>query len=68
LGVDDHAFLLEQPRQRVVVGERGNLRSEARRRLRPRVPLLLRERALELKTSAASFTGRRSCSLGEYPW
>src|SRR5439155_2263722 len=42
-----HSLLLKQPRQGVVVGKRGNLRPESRRRLRPRVTLLLRERALD---------------------
>ena len=47
LGVDDDVLLLEQPRQRIVVGERGDLRLEARRRLRVLVRQLLRERALD---------------------
>ena len=46
LGVHDDAFLLKQLRQGVVVGERGDLRLELRRRLASRVLLLLRERAL----------------------
>jgi hypothetical protein len=47
LGVDDHGMLLEQACQGVVVGERGNLGLEARRRLRSSVDHLLVERALD---------------------
>src|SRR5206468_8379730 len=39
--------LLEQARECVVIGEGRDLRPEARRRLRLRVTLLLRERALD---------------------
>jgi hypothetical protein len=47
LGVDDHFILLEQACQGVVIGERGNLGLEERRRLRPCVGHLLVERALD---------------------
>jgi hypothetical protein len=47
LSVHGHLVLLQHPRQRVRVRERRNLRLEAGRRLRPRVPLLLRERSLD---------------------
>ena len=46
LGVDDDTFLLEQPGQSVVVGERRDLGAEPCRRLRFPVPGLLREGAL----------------------
>ena len=46
LGVDDDALLLKQLRQGVVVGERGNLGAELRRRLVRGVLQLLVERAL----------------------
>ena len=47
LCVDDHALALEELRERGVVGERGNLRSEAGRLLRVLVRLRLLERALD---------------------
>src|SRR6266516_194856 len=47
LRIDDDLFLLEQPRERIVVGEGRNLRLETRSRLRLRVGLLLRERTLD---------------------
>src|SRR5438093_9649443 len=46
LGVHDHALLLEQLRQSVVVCERRDLGTKPRRRLASRVPLLLRKSAL----------------------
>ena len=46
-GVDGHAVLLEQLRERVGVRERRDLRAELRRRLRPLVAQLLGERPLD---------------------
>jgi hypothetical protein len=55
LGVDDHLLLLEQACQGVVIGERGNLGLEERRRLRPCVGHLLREGALDRRALRRDF-------------
>ena len=49
LGVDDHVVLLEQLRQLVGIGERGDLRSESSRRLRVLERRLFLERALDVR-------------------
>ena len=50
LRIHDDALLLQQPRQCVVVGKGRDLRPEAQRRLRPRVPLFLREGPLDRRS------------------
>src|SRR5439155_20049537 len=65
LGVHDDSLLLEQARQRVVVGERGNLRLEPRRWLRARITQLFREGALDRRALRRDRLDVSGCHLLE---